>query len=274
MHPWQLELLIARLLRVVVWPDAPGDVVLTGGVAVSPDGVGNYLPLGPNGSGLPFALVQFLEASADSEAPNLYTDARLLVRVYAGASANDAHGVASLAGGTRAATQGQGKSTGRGLDEVVEALVTSLGGGHLIDATHGCQGTIGLGDMHSVDGNEVVGRELEITIAHATAARFYHACYRPKATGGVGQVVLTWANPAVRHDTLGNVLRRSAAGGAVPSSPTDGTDVPVAVGDTTKTVTGLATGTYQFALWRSYDETASGSAERYSAAVTASATVT
>lgn len=275
MHVWQIERQLAKLLADATWGDAPNAVVLTGGVAVSPDGIGPYLPPGgPNGLGTPFALVSVERETAEPEIPGL-GEARLQARVVAGSRVNDAHGVQSVVGGTRDPVQGQGKSTGRGLDEITQRLVDgAMAGGKLVESSHAIQGRVSsVGPVVQADGNEILYRAIEVT-ARSLATRHYHPVYKLKATGGVAKVDLAWSLPATRWDTFSLVLRRSVAGGAVPASPTDGVGVAVAVTDTTKTVDGLAAGVYQFALWVAYDETASGTAERYSAAATAAGTAT
>lgn len=193
----------------------------------------------------------------------------------ASAAGEDTHGLNRVTGALRNETDGQGKSEGRHVDEVVGRLLEALNNGQLLDSTHGMQATITRGnELVSVDGVQVLARPIDITVHNATVARHYHTVRQFKATaGGSGACTLTWALPATRYDTLRVLVKRSAAGGAYPTI--SGTAVTLA-GDlsVTASLTGLPAGVYKFSAFVAYDETSSGTEERYSEAAHASVTVT
>lgn len=292
MDPWQIERQVKHLLTLATWEDAPQNVVLTGGARVSADGAGNFAPKafladGPESPSLPFALVEVLEDEHDREAPGRLDRVRVRVTVLAGGggiggwtgttTTHDSHGVKSTIGGTRASVQPQGKSDGRGVDEVVGRLRTALGAsasalaGRLVESTHGMQGVVfGAGPILPVDGHQVVARAFEIEVYSGKTDRFYHPPRRLLCTGGAGQIAITWKLPPARFDRLTTVVRRSAAGGSAPSSVTDGTGISLGSAlDESVTPTGLAAGTYAVSIFAAYDETTAtpATADRYSAAV-------
>jgi hypothetical protein len=273
LDPWQLERQVAYLLEAIVWEDAPQNDVLTGGAKVSADGVGNFAPGtflgdGPVTLEPPFALVEVLADEHDAEAPARLDRVRVRVTVVAGGggvagwtgttTTHDSHGIKTTIGGTRDPIQGQGKSTGRGLDEIVGRLREALGDEvRLVDSVHGLQGVLTVaGPILPVDGHQVLARELEIEVYTASVERFYHPIRRLKGTGGVGTIALTWKNAPARYDTLRNVVRRSAPGGPAPALATDGIDVPLAGAlDESVSPAGLAAGTYAVSVFVAYDET-------------------
>lgn len=110
----------------------------------------------------------------------------------------------------------------------------------------------------------------------ASADRFYHPAARLVATGGAGSVSLTWRVPPDRFDRFRVVLRR-ASGSTPPATVTDGTGVTLS-GNLATSVTdsGLAAGTYAYALFAQYDDISDtvGTVRATSASVTATATVT
>lgn len=298
MSPWQIERQIAWLLGQATWADAPNALVLTGGCVVSSDGAGNFLaaflPFLPGGGpaelALPYAKVAVVASSPDTEQPErlrVDLDAFVVagsggITAETGDTQTDDHGTQALTGWARDPVQGQGKSTGRGLDEVVgrllEVLAPSATNGHLVDSIHAIQARVKapVSGVVPVDGLQVVGRPIPVAIYTGTVARRYHAPRRLVATGAAGQITLAWTLAPRRFDSLGQVLRRSVAGGPVPATPTDGVGVAVGATDTAQVIAGLGAGVYQLALFQSYDETSAvpAVADRFSAAATAAATVT
>lgn len=289
MDLWQNTRQLAKLAALATWEDAPTALVLTGGAVVSVDDEANYLDrvAGANDSTLPFARVELVDADPDPSAPGRYS--RVLLRLHVVCEANvvaypadevanpTEHGGEAIKGGTRASTQPQGKSTGRGVDEVVGRLLEALGTaasalpGRLVDSTHGMQGVVvGVGPVLAVRSPSVVKRVVEIEVYSATVARRYHAPRRLLCTGGAGQIAIAWKLPPARYDRLTTIVRRSAAGGSAPSSITAGTGVSLASAlDESVTPTGLAAGTYAVSVFASYDETSSTptTADRWSSVV-------
>jgi hypothetical protein len=267
----------------VTWSDAPNALVLTGGATISSDLEANYLHDTDEAGRFPFARVEADGFERDLETPGRIAVARFRVHVVAWAAlfTNDAdslknpdsHGGETVDGGTRDATQGQGKTTGRGLDEIVGRLVEALNDGVLVDSTHALQGEVALvGPTAPVFGSHFVKRVIAVEVYSATTRRQYHAVPSLAATNaGGGTVNLAWIAAPARYDSRAPIVRRGTnPGDAAPSSPSGGTSVTVLTA-TTAQATGLVTGqTYNFAVFVPYDETGSGSAERYSDPVSVS----
>lgn len=287
MQIWQLSKNIRYHVAKATWADPPTALVLTGGAEISADDEANYTAEGDNATLFPFARVECDGFDRDSESPTRIAAARFQVHVvcWAGVFANDSeaianrdeHGGEAIRGGTRDTSQGQGKSTGRGVDEVVGRLVEYLNDGVLIDSTIGMQGFVtDVGPAIPVAaGSHFVKRVISIEIHNATTQRRYHAPFRLAATAlGGGQVSLTWTLPPDRYDRYKLILRW---GTTAPSSPTAGTGVTLSSDlATSVTATGVTTGTRYFSLFVAYDETHSPASteERYSDALSKSVVVT
>jgi len=95
------------------------------------------------------------------------------------------------------------------------------------------------------------------------------------ATGGAGTCALAWTRPVgygSRYDWLGTTIRRKA--GSSPTGPTDGTAVATAEAGATFNETSVPAGTWYYAAFGAYDLNADGTADTWSPAATATATVT
>lgn len=265
MNTWQVLRQLRYLLEQATWPDGEQASVF-GRVVVS---------AGAQETGLsqirfPFAVLAPSDASSDSEAPSLMVqnvDARLAVRV-----ASDPWGQDALLGGPRGA--GQGTSQGRGLLEVEEVFLSTLGSllglngvrlkvkyqsavAPVLDETHGY---VALRDYR-----------LEVW---TTTERSYEAPTRlAGADQGGGSVDLTWALPATRFDLREVVLRR-AAGATPPPSPTSGTGVSLPSLLPSAHTDSPGAGTHSYALFAGYDELSEGASSRYSTAATLTVAVT
>lgn len=274
MSPVQIERQLAYLVAAQVWPDSPAATILAGGVVVSakpaaelvgklstPFGVVRSSRLVPD----PIIPVRFQESTFDLE---------LAAEVWA-----DEYGHATLVGANR---ESVGQSGGRGLRELVDEIRNQINGGLLVDSTHGMQGYLEVTEtprrVPGKDGGVVYAfQTIHVRVFGCPSARFYHQPIRLLATGGSGQVALSWTLPPDRFDRLKVILRR-ASGSTPPSSVSSGTGVTLSASlATSKTDTGLSPGTYSYSLFGAYDETHSpvSTEERYSAAATAtSITVT
>jgi hypothetical protein len=269
---------LAFLAGLIAWSDAPSNPVLTGGVSVSEDLEENFLTDGgPNGSGPPFALVRYKLAVPDSNHPE-----RDALRVFelvlvARADPRDRHGSTAITGGTRNASQGSGKSQGRGIAEIVGEVRQTFDS--LVDSTHGMKGgTSSVGSVRTIDGLAVVSQRLEVTVLGSGSARYYHAPYRLGLSGGSGTINMAWANGPARFDSLG-LVARYASGATPPSSPSAGLAVPgfPATGFPTSFSFSPGAGTWSVALFNAFDEvnTPPTTAGRWSpSSILASGTVT
>ena len=182
------------------------------------------------------------------------------------ANAQDQFGETSLIGAGR-----DTGSTGRGLLEVEELVKEALlqkgaeTGMNVIFRSSSTQEPI----PHASLGYVVVGNYRFEAIG--TVDRTYQTPSGFAATGGVGQVALSW-NASRRFDARRFILRR-ASGATAPASATDGTGVtlggtPDGSGVTSVTDTPLAAGTYSYALFLAYDDVLGDADEEISAAQT------
>jgi hypothetical protein len=285
---WQAKRQIAWLLGRATWADSPSHVVLVDSI-VSEDEPGNFqpgtfLPDGPQPDALPFSVVQRGRAQQDRESSvGRLAVLELLVQVVAGGagvtgnagtttpSTFDSHGRNQVTGALRGVS-GAGDSSGRDVDEVASRLIeAALGDGQLVDSIHGLQGEVS-GDLalSAEDGVQVLTNPLSILLYNVARARFYHHAFRFKGTNAGGGVVnLTWVDAPARFDTFGDVVRRGTnPSDPAPTSPTGGVAVTV-TGTGAAQATGLVTSrTYNFSHFKAYDETGSGSAQRYSDPIT------
>lgn len=266
MNPWQIEKQLAYLLAAQVWPDSPGAKILAGGARVSErrarDLVGELTA--------PFALVRRVGAVEDLEAPDRFAEAFFEAEV-AVENWTDLYGTSSVIGGSR---ESVGQSGGRGADEVLDQLRALLS--TFTESTHGFQGVAVEAREHErrEDGTSWIFSTFRIRVFSARSTRFYHGVLKAKATGGAGQVALTWTLPPDRFDRLRVIVRRSASGGSAPTTSTDGTGVTLSSDTATSVTVSLAAGTYAFSIFVAYDESREtpSTEERYSAAVSLSGT--
>ena len=217
---------------------------------------------------LPLALISPTEAEVDpdySQEPDLIRQSITVTLVTA--VPGDAIGENPIIG---ANVPDRTKSEGRGILELEEELFAAIeflntDTGVVIE--HAATGAA----RPSLDDEigYIVSRDYTFE-AWVTADRFYHPCYKLSATGGSGQVSLTWGLPPDRYDRYRVVLRR-ASGSTAPSSVTAGTGVTLS-GNLATSVTdsGLSAGTYSYALFAQYDETNAtpSQADRTSSSVT------
>ncbi len=94
--------------------------------------------------------------------------------------------------------------------------------------------------------------------AFCTTALEYFPGRKLAAQPRTGEVSLSWAVPPARYDRYRMVLRR-AAGSTAPTSISSGTGVTLASAMATSVVdSGLAAGTYSYALFCTYDDMCEG----------------
>ena len=88
--------------------------------------------------------------------------------------------------------------------------------------------------------------------AVCVADPFYHPPVRIYATGGSGQIAVSWTNAPVRFDTVKNRLIYKS-GATAPTSVSDGTEFVLASNlASSGTITGLAADTYSVSVFVSY----------------------
>jgi hypothetical protein len=196
----------------------------------------------------PIALVGIGNGAADEQIPGHVKQA--ITVVIAVWNEGDMIGETSIIGANR---QGTNRSEGRGILEVKEEVLA---------ACRQMQDALGVRmslratttDTPAADQSggmtTWMGVEFE---ADCTDARYYHPPQDLVATGGVGQVTLTWALPPLRWD-LRRVRLRRAAGSTPPASISAGSEVALAADLSTSKVDVVAGGIYSYTLFACYDE--------------------
>jgi hypothetical protein len=258
-----------------LWPDpnaASGySPILTGGVTISEDDEGNFLPteMFPDEPAatatLPFAIVRLAGAVYDPEVEGLITSARVHCRITAGAggiaasAVNEAstHGQDSLVGGPLG-TDGWGGSTGRGLDDIWPEIIAQAfnKGAHINDRSFGYDGWLDqASQVDNTDGSQIMTREFDVVIINALASRYYHNLWLLAATApGGGVASLTFVKPPLRFDTAGLVYAYKA-GSTAPTVFGAGGQTNSTLQPTTSPLL-ITTGAGQVSItvWVVYDE--------------------
>lgn len=245
--PWQTIRALRAKVAEAVWPDGTGARVIgenaariTADAQAAPDR-------------LPFALLNVGQQTADQDDPALVTqEFALVLAVSVPGHDLGEHGVI---GGPSAETDRWGFSTNRGLLEVerpVLEAVQRLNGydGLPIEVRYASAAAVGQMDRDK----SVVWRTYTLA-ALCTRTDEYPAPRNLVATGGSGQIVLTWDLPPSRFD-LSSIIVRYASGATAPASSSAGT--PVTLGSdlaTGVTISGLAAGTYSVAAFAKYQDT-------------------
>jgi len=256
--PRQIIKQLRKELRELRWPTGTADLVFgdTAEIVSSLD-----LPEVPERT--PYALLSLGSQVPDRSDPDLLEQEGVLT--LAVARAGDPYGTAAVLGGPQ--TQGVGRSEGKALLDVERVTLAHVG------------------RLTGADGLPIMVSEASGTDVEAYSEDVQHArrryllsvvCsradeYRPPrnfvATGGVGQVALSWLLPTQDYG-LNEIVVRYAAGATAPASYSAGTPVTLSSAlATSVTVSGLAAGTYSFAIFAGYSETGAASNEFYSSQV-------
>lgn len=267
MNVWQLCRHLRYLLLARTWAGTGSAVFGSGSVFCSETLPSDFQVKGS--ARLPCALVYPTEATSDpqyNEEPDLIQQ-NIIITVIGPAIPGDSIGEKALIGGN---VPDRTKSEGRGLLEFEPEIKSAVGrllpdngvsiafhtasaSKPVIDAT--------LGYLHYRD---------YTFKAWLTQDRIFPPARYLVATGGSGQVALTWTVPADRYDRYRVVLRR-ASGSTAPASITTGTGVTLSGNlATSVTNTSLAAGTYSYSLFATYDESSAtpDSDDEVSSAVT------
>jgi hypothetical protein len=264
MNGWQIARQIKSLLEQAAWPDSPNEPAF-GSVIVS---------VAPTAQGisrlrLPFAFIAPADSEVDAEEPTMELQ-RFALRVVH-REASDPLGQAALIGGPRGAS-GQGSTKGRGLLELEEVILSTLGD---VDKLGGVD--LRLRWRSGVEASEdeelgyVVTREYRLEAWCSTFRSYPSQSRFVAADNGAGVVGLSWSLAPSRFDYFGQILRR-ASGSTPPATPTGGTGV--AVSSSAPSITdSVGTGTFSYSLFASYDELGQNTADRFSEPVTATVVV-
>lgn len=249
MNIWQVCKQIRYALLARTWGGS-GSVVFGSGSVVISQGVSDQIK--KTGIRPPMAIISPQGGQVDpayGEEPSvIQRDIRITLLVVI---PGDHVGQNSLIGANVPDTT---KSEGRGVLEVEEELLAAVeyvgtDTGVVIEFKSSAAGVPTI----DPDLGYIVAADYLFT-AWCTNARYYHPCENLVATGGSGQVVLTWDLPPDRYDRYRVVLRR-ATGATAPTSITGGTGVTLASDlATSVTDSGLAANDYSYALFATYDE--------------------
>lgn len=258
MNEWQLLRQAKYLLQRVTWDDGSTLVFHGGSVLVFPGVPEDTATETPK----PAVFLWPSGGESDREAPDLVTQ-----RIGAALMADilgDQFGETALLGAHR---QSINSSRGRGLLELEEKLHDAIGRIVGADGVRLQMRARSSAQIESLGGTSHVLIRLYEFEGIVTRDRYYAPATRMTSTGGTGSTTLGWTLPAARYDRLRVILRR-ASGSTAPSSATSGTGVTLASDLATGVTDSPGSGTWSYALFVAYDETGSGSPERYSEALT------
>lgn len=247
MNAFQIALQLRHLLRAQTWTGSATKVFQKNSVRVS---------VGPSREILsslvpPIAIIRPMGSTADPEEPELFTQTYevLLATVIPG----DEIGENALVGGNR---QSFTDSRGRGLLEVEEELLNAVAKLSEIDGVRIQVKSVGATQAQiDENSNYITWREYSLE-GIVTGDRFYHPVTSFSATGGTGEVSLEWSNPPSDRYDLYRVRLVRKSGATAPTSVTDGTEISLGSSlPTSYADSGLASGTYSYSIFASYDET-------------------
>lgn len=248
-------------IAAAVWPEGAGEVVIGNRVYLSTASPEveertpvHWVAIAPGGW------------TSDPDDPSLGMQ-DFVVSVITGV-AGDPFGEASLIGGARTgdtSNYGKGSTKGRGSLEVESALWSALS---LLGPKDGVSAVAALASADAVaavedeHGSGSVGRRYVVS-CRCTMVDDYPSPQEFVATGGVGQIVCTWALPPSRFDRRQIVLRY-ASGATPPTSATAGSPATLS-GDLATSVTlTLAAGTWSLALFCGYNPNGRSANEHFS----------
>lgn len=268
--PYQVSQAIQYALRNRKWEGNAGYTVvfISSGVRVTPIVLKEWLATKP----MPLCIIQLGAVQHDPQVPALI-DQQIDV-ILAQMVPGDEVGEWAVIGGNRkgATTTGQADSGGRGLTEIEEEFWAVA---QLMTQDVGVQAqanaTSDLKVEQLENGRFVASRQYGIR-AKCSTARSYLGVTAFVATGASGSFSATWAKAPTQWDTAGLAAISGGqvlvykSGATAPTTPTDGTAVPLLGTDTSKTVTPVSAGTYSVSIFTAYCESgvSPAVAERYS----------
>lgn len=264
MNQWQIAYQIHYQLTEATWTDGAQSKVFCGGY-VSDRPVQRALGTIPT----PFFRVNIGPTVPNAERPDLLEDAQFEVQIVTSV-AGDRYGQHAIMGAHRS---GQGRSTGRGLMEVEEEMLSAIqmmtgaDGVNIRNVAKSAQAAATVEDL-----GPVATRSYAFS-ALCTTFRHYHAPYNL----ALSSTTLSWSLPPDRFDRYRIIIRESATS-TPPSSPTAGTAVTLSSNLATSVDVGSGSGR-SWSAWCEYDEVtgkrdgAPDGFERYSSAETGSTLV-
>lgn len=273
MNIWQIAQQIKYRTQEAVWPGSSTKVFHPDSVIVLEQGT--ELEALDTGAIPPLCIIAVGGGSADpigGEEPELKQ--REITLTLVAMNSADRTGQSALLGANR---EGQTDSRGRGVLELEEPVMDQVALLNIKDGVVIQYAGLGDGIVRRDEQNNIVSIQDHNFTAIATSDRFYAPAARFAGTGKTGEVSLSWRNPATRFDSYRARLVRKA-GATPPTSPTDGTIINLAASPSTPSTyadSGLAAGTYSYALYITYSEfdRVTLTDERFSDAVTVAGVV-
>ena len=251
---WQVCMQLRNILKARTWADVAGTALGTGAkvfgenVIISAGTETNQILSSMN---TPCCVIIPGPSQRDAEAgedPRLRT-ATIRVKVIQSVM-GDAYGEALMVGANIA---DEGGSAGHGLLEIEEQVeyaigdlsqanacwIYVLGASQPIPVQYEGQGSVAYMDL-----------DFDVKV---TTSRYYPPCPALTATGGSGQIVLSWTLAPDRYDRYRVVLRRKS-GDTAPTAINGDDSVSIGAEVVTVTDSGLSGGNYSYALFQTYDD--------------------
>lgn len=219
---------------------------------------------------VPFALIRPQSGVVDSDASeegNLIEQS--IEILIAAMNEADNLGESSLIGANRSG--GQGDSRGRGILEIEEEMFEAVSLLNGIDGVEIMYRAASITDASLDQNRKLIVFRGYLFEALLTTKRFYHPPTRLAAVDdGGGDTTLSWRLPPDRYDfnssdPRGGLVLRRASGSTPPASETAGTGVSIA-SFATGVTDSPGPGTFSYSIFAGYDETGSGTNERFSSA--------
>lgn len=249
--PWQTIRQARYLVGNAAWDTSPSEKVIGAAFAKITAGVDDDQDLPER---VPFALLNLGNQTADDDDPR-YLRQEIILALVASVE-QDPFGEASLIGGASTKSPRSAYSEGRGLAEIEGAVLDEVS---LLTGADGAPVVISYGSSGGTQtfrGRSAVWRQYVLSCLCSRADE-YPSPQNLVATGGAGQIALTWDLPAARFD-LSSMILRYASGATAPATVTSGTDGGVSTLATSKTITSLGAGTYSIAIFAKYVDTNTG----------------
>lgn len=245
--PWQTVRALRHILATERWPDGSAAEVLGSGATF----ITAAIDKAPDR--IPFALLNLGQQTADDDDPGLLSQDFTLV-LAVGVHGHDL-GEHNLIGGPSSEVDRWGFSTNRGLLEVERVLLSAV---QRLNGADGAPIEVRYGSAAApveMDRDRTVVVRTYTLTALCTREDEFPAPRNMVATGGSGQIALTWDLPPSRFD-LKRIKLRYASGATAPATHSAGTPATLSSAlAVSKTITGLSAGSYSLALFGEYEDT-------------------
>lgn len=252
MNIWQVCQVLQGIIRAKTWPGGTNTVFDNDSVRVIPQG--DEIQDLDEGLMPPLCLIMPLTGDID---PEYKEESDLVMRnidiTLVTVNQGDRIGETPIMGGMRVDST---QSAGRGLAEIEEPLFAAIQelaveNGIVIQFQ-----SYGEGQVRRDAANQYIGIQDYTFRVYCSVHQTYKPATQLVATGGTGEVSLSWVNPPVISTVYRGVLIRKP-GLVAPTSITDGTVVlsTLSLAASSYADTPLAAGTYSYSFFVTYDTT-------------------